>query len=235
VPHRYNSASIEGRSPPRVRFRHTREPSAPSSQSLSHSRVSRACRLHTAPLAGAFNAPAIAGAQVKDVSTPLRAWESHPDTAPPTPLARPSLPLCRAVRRGQQQPRGTVPSTPVRPTRRSLEEGRRSPRREDEQLLRARTGLRRDVKPVGAVTSIAIGPVRPSPPSRRHPGHCTNIPDAVGACGNRTPPRRLLCSVRPHVNDVLESSRGRPSNRRPLRCHPRSRSWTSTGHAMTPR
>jgi hypothetical protein len=188
-----------------------------------------------APPTGAFNALTFAGTQVKDESTPLRAWESRPGTAPPTPLVRPSPPLCNAVRRGQQQPRGTVPPTPVRPTRHTLEEGRRSPRREDEQLLRARTGLRRDVKLVGAVTSVAIGPVRPSPPSRRHPDHCTNILDAVRACSNRTPPRRLLCPVRPHVNNALESSRGRPSNRRPLCCHPRSRSWTHTGHAMTPR
>jgi hypothetical protein len=149
-------------------------------------------------------------------------------------MARPSPPLCIDVRQGQQQPRGTVPPTPVRPTRRTLEEGRQSPRREDEQLLHARTGRRRDVKPVGAVTSVAIGPVRPFPPSRRHPDHCTNIPDAVGACGDRTPPRRLLCLVRSHVNGALEPSRGRPSNRQPLRRHPRSRSWTHTGRAMTP-
>jgi hypothetical protein len=79
-----------------------------------------------------------AGAQVKDESTPLRVWESRPGTAPPTPLARPSPPLCNVVRRGQQQPRGTVPPTPVRPTRRTLEKGRRNPRREDEQLRHAR-------------------------------------------------------------------------------------------------
>jgi hypothetical protein len=89
--------------------------------------------------------------------------------------------------------------------------------------------------PVGAVTSVAIGPVRPSPPSRRHLGHCITIPDAVEACGERTPPRWLLCLVRPHVNGTLESSRGWPSNRRPLRRHPRSRSWTCAGHTMTPR
>jgi hypothetical protein len=166
---------------------------------------------------------------------PRRAWESRPGTAPPIPPVRPSPLLCDAVWHGQQQPRGIVPPTLVRPTRRTLEKGRRSPRREGERLLHARTGLRRDVRPVGAVTSVAIGPVRPSPPSRRHPGHCITIPDVVEACGDRTPPRRLLCLVRPHVNDTLESSRGRPSNRRPLRRHPRSRSWTRTGRAMMPR
>jgi hypothetical protein len=105
-----------------------------------------------------------------------------------------------------------------------LEKGRRSPRREDERLLHAHTGLRHDVRPVGAVTSVAIGLVRPSPPSQRHPGHCTNIPDAVEACDDRTPPRRLLCLVQPHVNGALKSSCERPSNRRPLRRHPQSRS-----------
>jgi hypothetical protein len=262
VPHRYNSASIEGRLPPQVRFHLARGSVAPSGGIPPRSgagrplergpvsiesrappraslRLARGYHGHAAsipaPPARAFNALIFAGAQVKDESTPLHAWESRPGTAPPTPLARPSPPLCSAVWRGQQQPRGTVPPTPVRPMHRTLKQGRRSPRWEDEQLLCARTGLRRDVKPVGAVTTVAIGPVRRSPPSRRHPGHCTNIPDVVGACGDKTPPRRLLCPVRPHVNDALESSRGRPSNRRPLRCHPQSRSWTHTGHAMTPR
>jgi hypothetical protein len=127
-----------------------------------------------------------------------------------------------------------VPPTPIRLTRHILEKGRRSPRMGGERLLHARTGLCRDVRPVG-VTSVAIGPVRPSPPSQRHPDHCITIPDAVGACGDRTPPRRLLCLVRPHVNGTLESSRGRTPNRR-LPCrHPRSRPWTRTGRAMTPR
>jgi hypothetical protein len=166
---------------------------------------------------------------------PQRAWESRPGTAPPTPPARPSPPLCDTVWHGQQQPRGTVPPTPVRPTRRTLEKGRQSPRREDVRLLHTLTGLRRDVRPVGAVTSVTIGPVRPSPPSRRHPGNCTTIPGAVEACSDRTPPRRPLCLVRPHVKGTLESSHGQPSNRRPLCRHPRSRSWTRTGRAMTPR
>jgi hypothetical protein len=116
---------------------------------------------------------------------PRRAWESRPDTALPTPPVRPSLPPCDAVRHGQQQLRGTVPPTPVRPTRRTLEKGRRSPRRGDERILHARTGLHRSVRPVGAVTSVAISHVRPSLPSRRHPGHCITIPNAVEACGDR--------------------------------------------------
>jgi hypothetical protein len=143
--------------------------------------------------------------------------------------------MCDTVRHGQQPPRGTVPPIPVRPAHRTLEKGWQNPRREDTRLLHARTGRRRDVMSVGAVTSISIGPVRPSPPSRRHPGHFITIPDAVEACGDRTPPRQPLCLVRPHVNGTLESSRGRPSNGQPLRCHPRNCSWTRTRHAMTPR
>jgi hypothetical protein len=90
-----------------------------------------------------------------------------------------SPPLCDAVRHGQQPPRGTVPPTPVRPVHHTLEKGWQNPRRDDVQLLYARTGRRRDVRPVGAVTSVAIGPVRPSPSPRCHPGHCITIPDAM--------------------------------------------------------
>jgi hypothetical protein len=129
-----DSSSLGGWTAPRARPRLDREPRAPSSEFSSRSRASRARRFHTCSPAGAFNALTFAGAQVKGESTPLRAWESRPDTAPPTPLAKPSPPLCNAVRRGQQQPRGTVPPTPVRPTHHTLEKGRRSPRREDEQL-----------------------------------------------------------------------------------------------------
>jgi hypothetical protein len=145
-----------------------------------------------------------------------------------------SPPLCDTVRHGQQPPRGTVPPTQVRLAHRTLEKGRRNPRRKDARLLRARMGRRRDVRLVGAVTSVAISPVRPSPPPRRHPGHCITIPDAVEACGDGTPPCQPLCLVRTHVNGTLESSRGRPSNELALRHAPRSHSWTRTGHAMTP-
>jgi hypothetical protein len=212
--------SIERRAPPRASF------------CLARGHHGPAASIPAPPTEG-FNALTFAGALVKDESTPRRTWESHPGTAPPTLPARPS-PLCDAVRHGQQQPHGTVPPSPVRPTHRTLEKGWRSPRREDGRLLHTHTGQRRDVRPVGAVASIAIGPVRPSPPSRHHPGHYTNIPDAMEACSDRMPPRRLLCLVRPHANGALESSRGRPSNRRPLRRHPRSRSWMCTGRTMTP-
>jgi hypothetical protein len=162
--HLYNFASLKGRSPPRVRFRLARGSDAPSGgipprlgdgRPLERGPVSIESRAPPrasfclarghhgsatsipAPPAGAFNALTFAGAQVKGGFAPLRAWESCPGTAPPTPLARPSPPQCDAVWRGQQRPRGTVPPSPVEPTRRTLEKGQRSPRREDEQLRTA--------------------------------------------------------------------------------------------------
>jgi hypothetical protein len=159
--------------------------------------------------------------------------ESCPGAAPPTPPVRPSPPLCGAVRHGRCQSRDTVPPTLVRLTRRTLEIGRRNPRRGDGCLFHACPGLRRDVRLAGPVTSVAVGPVRPSPPSRHHPGHCISIPDVVEARGDGTSPCPLLCLVRPPVSGTLESACGRPSNERPLHRHPRSCSWTDTGHAMT--
>jgi hypothetical protein len=69
---------------------------------------------------------------------------------------------------------------------------------------------------------------------QHHPGHCITIPNTVGGRGDKTPPRRLLCAPWPPVNRTLESMYGRRPNRRSLQRHPRSRSWTDTGHAMTP-
>jgi hypothetical protein len=166
---------------------------------------------------------------------PRRTWESCPSTVPPTPPVRPSPPLCDAMRHGRRWSRGTVPPTPVRPTCHALERGWRSPLREDGRLLPARTGLRRDIGPAGPVTSVAIGPVRPSPPSQHHLGHCITISYTVGGRGDKTPPRRLLCALRPPVSRTLEPMYGRRPNGRLLHHHPRSRSWTDTGHAMMPR
>jgi hypothetical protein len=67
-------------------------------------------------------------------------------------------------------------TTHSRTAHRTLEKGRRNPRRDDAQLLCARTGRRRDVRPVGAVTSVAISPVRPSPSPRRHPATASPYP-----------------------------------------------------------
>jgi hypothetical protein len=125
--YRYNSASLEGRSPPRVKFRLARGPVAPSGEVPPRSGDGRplergpisiesqvppraSFRLARgyhgpaasipAPPAGAFNALTFAGVQVKGESVPLRAWESRPGNAPPTLLARPSPPcatICSMV------------------------------------------------------------------------------------------------------------------------------------------
>jgi hypothetical protein len=138
-----------------------------------------------------------------------------------------SPPLCDAVRSGQQPPRGTSPPTPVRLAPRALEKGRRKPQRENTQLLCTCAGWRRDVRPVGAVTSVAIGPVRPSWPLNHHTRRC-------GTCGDKTPPRQPVYLVRPPVNGTHEPARGRRPDERPLHHHPRSRSCTGTGRATTP-
>jgi hypothetical protein len=93
--------------------------------------------------------------------------------------------------------------------------GWRNPRRDNAQLFCTRAGWRRDVRPVGAVTTAAIGPVRPSRPLHHHARRC-------GTCGDGTPPRQPPCLVWPPVNGTLESPRGRPSNEQPQR-HPPSK------------
>jgi hypothetical protein len=123
--------------------------------------------------------------------------------------------------------------TLVRTERRILERGRRNPRKGDGRLFHARPGQRRDVGPVRRVSSVTIGPVRPSPPPRHHPGHCSAIPDTMGVWGDKTPPRLLLCTLRPPVSPTLKMTYGRRLNERLLH-YPRSRSWTSTGHATSP-
>jgi hypothetical protein len=114
-----------------------------------------------------------------------------------TPGVRPSPPLYGTVRRGWCQLRGTVSPTFLRLTRRALEGGRRNPRRGDKYFFHVYTGLHREVRPAGTIFSIAISPVRPSPPLQRHSVHCSVIPDAVKVHGDRTSPRPLLCLVRP--------------------------------------
>jgi hypothetical protein len=101
-------------------------------------------------------------------------------------------------------------TTPVRPMRHTLERGRRSPRREDRRLRHARTGQRRDVRPAGPVTSVAIGPVRPSPPSptpsralHHHPQHCggTGRQDAATPAAVRPAAFRL-----PHPRAYVQAT-----------------------------
>jgi hypothetical protein len=187
--------SIESQVPPRASFRLARGHHGPAASI-------------PAPPEGAFNALTSAGAQVKGESTPLRAWESCPGTAPPTPVARPSPPLCDAVRHGQQQPRGTVVPTPVRPARRTP--------RKDGGALEGKVNShatpmqeqRRDARPAGSVTSVAIGPMRPSPPSptpprplHRHPRRCRSVRRRDAATPATVPPYGLASTApsNPHT------------------------------------
>jgi hypothetical protein len=76
----------------------------------------------------------------------------------------PSPPLYNTVRRGRCQPRCTVPPTFIRLTRRSLEGGPAEPSNGGECFFYDYTGQHRDVRPAGTVFSVAVSPVRPSPP-----------------------------------------------------------------------
>jgi hypothetical protein len=95
------------------------------------------------------------------------------------------------------------------------------------------TGLRHDVRPAGTIFSVAGSPVRSSPPLQHHARYCDNIPDAVGAHGDRTSPRPPLYLVRTPVDGTLELARGRWPDNQPLCHYPRSGSCTGTGHATT--
>jgi hypothetical protein len=97
------SASLEGRTPPRVRFHLARGPVTPRGRgSISlmgwipprvRFRLARGpCGLAASvptPPTGAFNALTFAGAQVKDESTPLTCLGITPGAVPPTPPVRP--------------------------------------------------------------------------------------------------------------------------------------------------
>jgi hypothetical protein len=135
-----------------------------------------------APPTGAFNVLTFAAAQVKDESTPRRAWESRLGTVPPTPPACHCAMLCDMA--------SNNPVALCHP----LPYGRRAaPSKKDGGALEGKTddyatpaqGQHRDVGPAGPVTSIAISPVWPSPPSQHHPGHCITIPNTVGGGATR--------------------------------------------------
>jgi hypothetical protein len=138
-----------------------------------------------------------------------------------------------AVRPMSAPIRDAVLPTLVRTRRRTLERGWQNPRKGDGRLFHSRPGQHRDVGPVRHVSSVTIDPVRPSPPSRHHLGHCNAIPNAVGVRGDKTPRRWLLCALRPPVSCTLESSYGQRLNGGFQHHHPRSRPWTDTGHATT--
>jgi hypothetical protein len=145
---------------------------------------------------------------------------------------RPSPPLYNTVRRGQCQLRGTVTPTFVRLTRRALEGGPAEPSNGGECFFYDYTGLHRDVRPAGTVFSVAVSPVRPSPPLQHHAGYCEDIPSAVEVHGDRTLPRPPLYLVRTPVGGTLEPAHGRRlSVFKPLDLHRRypqqGRRWGS--------
>jgi hypothetical protein len=127
-----------------------------------------------------------------------------------------------------------MPPTFVRLTRRALEGGPVEPSNGGECFSYDYTGLRHDVRPAGTVLSVAVSPVRPSPPLQHHAGCCDDIPDVVGVHGDGTSPRLPLYPVRTPVDGTLEPTRGQWPDGQPLRYYPRSCSCTGTGHATTP-
>jgi hypothetical protein len=159
-----------------------------------------------------------------------------PGVVPPTPWGRPS-PSLYTMRRGQCQPRGTVPPTSVRLTRRALEGGPAEPSNGGECFFYDYTGLRRDVRPAGTVFSVAVNPVRPSSPLQRHAGYCDDIPDTVGAHGDGTSLCLPLCLVRTprrrHPRTGPRAVARRPTSTRPpskpLLYGPRTRHDAPTG------
>jgi hypothetical protein len=66
------------------------------------------------------------------------------------------------VRQGQCQLRDTVPPTLVQPTFRTLEKGRRNPRKGGGRLFHACPRPYRGFRPVGRVSSVTVGPAQPS-------------------------------------------------------------------------
>jgi hypothetical protein len=144
--------------------------------------LSRARRLHTYSPAGGFDALTFAGAQVKDESTPRRAWESRPGTAPPTPMVRPSPPLCDVVRSWP----ATIPwhcATHSRtadvphPRKRTAEpsKGRRTTTPRPHKDNTVTLGRRDRSPPLPSV--LCDHPRRP----QHRPRHCNTIPNTVGA------------------------------------------------------
>jgi hypothetical protein len=150
-------------------------------------------------------------------------------------VARPSSLPCDAVRHVSNNPVALCHPLPY---------GRRAaPSKKDDEALERKTNnyatpVRRqchDVGPAGPVTSVTIGSVRPS----RRPNTIPATVSPSPTLWKRAAPERRHASyctpVQPGVNSTLEPSRGQSPNKRPLHRQPRSRSWTHTGRAMTPR
>jgi hypothetical protein len=133
------------------------------------------------------------------------------------------------VRRGRCQLRDTMPPTPVRLTRRTLEGGPVAPSNPPFVTLQGQTVTsgRRERHPCRCQSCAAIpAPVAPRRALLQPLQRCW-------ARGYGTPPRLPLYSVRITVNDFLEPVWRRPGQ--PLRLHPRNHPCSSIGHATTPR
>jgi hypothetical protein len=149
-----------------------------------HARHPRSCSR-----ARAFNA-----LTPQDCATTLTRLGITPRHCSTDSLGKTIPPLYDTVRRGQCQPRDTVPPTFVRLTRRALEGG--GPSNGGGCFFYGYTGLHRDVRPAGTVFFVAVSLVRPSPPLQRRAGYYDDIPNAVEAHGDMTSPRPPLYLVR---------------------------------------
>jgi hypothetical protein len=113
----------------------------------------------------------------------------------------PSPPLCSTVRRGWCQLRDTVPPTPVRLTRRTLEGGPAAPLNAFSVTV---LGHAVTSGCAGAVIPVAVNPVRPSLPLLHHAGHCNDIPTLLRRAGTRRRHDGHCATYGPPVNDTLE-------------------------------
>jgi hypothetical protein len=165
---------------------------------------------------------------------PRHTWESRPGTAPPTPPMRPSTPLCDAC--GMASNNLVALCHPLPYVRCA------APSKKDSGALKGKTnnyaapaqGQRRDVGLARPVTSVTIGPVRPSSPSPTPSWALHHHPRHLGGTGRQddaTPAAvRPMASHQPHPRVHVRGTTKQASPQR----HPRSRSWTDIGHAMTP-
>jgi hypothetical protein len=187
--------SIESQAPPRASSRLARGHHGPA--------VSI-----PAPPAGAFNTLTSAGARVKGESTPLRAWESCPGTALPTPW--------QGHPRHCATPCGMVSNNLVVLCHPLPYGWRAAPSRKDGGVLEGKVNSyaapvreqRHDARSAGPVTSVAISRVRPSPPSptpsrplHRHPRRCRSVRQRDTATPATVPPYGLASTApsSPHI------------------------------------
>jgi hypothetical protein len=127
------------------------------------------------------------------------------------------------MRRGQCQLRGNVSPTFCTANSSSPRRGAVEPSKGDEYLFYVYTGLHRDVRPAGAVFSVAVKPCAAIPASaaslQRHSGHCSDIPDAVKDAQGRdvAKPTTVLrtASCQRHPRDSARAAAGRATSTPP--------------------